>query len=259
MRLHLLTAVHASLCEHLDATSSSVAELRARLAPTGTEVLWHVAVDGDAPPPLRPDGADTFKVVGRQVGVSVARNLLLGAMGGDGWVFRLDGDDVLDCAGWEGLLSDPRFGSTLWHPTNLVCQDGGRTPHWFDAERLWQPREVEELWTSPMLFHPNNLVVASSLALAAGGWPALRVNEDILWCFTLNRQEAGLALPHVTLRYRRWDRQTVGEGDYLAAKADAFRLIEAVTNARRAEDGLEPVRAPRLGGAALYLGDAAKR
>jgi hypothetical protein len=252
MRLHLLTAVHADLCGHLRETALSVAKLRAALASAGVEVLWHVVVDGEARPPARPDGADTCQVAGRQVGVSVARNMALSVIGGDGWVFRLDGDDVLDTAGWEALLADPRFGSTLWHPTNLTDPDGRRAPHWFEEARLWQAREVEERWASPMLFHPSNVVVAAELALAVGGWPAMRVNEDILWCFSLNQQAPGLALPHVTLRYRRWENQTVSDPSYAGAKAGAFRLIEAVTNARRAAAGLDPIRAPQPGVAAMY-------
>lgn len=253
VRLHLLTAVHAALTDHLHETAASVSALRSRLAETGTEVLWHVVVDGAGEQPERLDDADTFQVAARQIGVSAARNMALAATSGDGWVFRLDGDDTLDVDGWEALLADPRFGSTPWHPTNLTDQDGQPTPHWFAEPRRWEAREVEEQWTSPMPFHPNDVVARADLVLAIGGWPAMRVNEDILWCFGLNQHAPGLALPYVTLRYRRWERQTVSDDRYLADKDAAFRFIEAVTNARRATAGLSPVRAPRPGAGTLYL------
>jgi hypothetical protein len=184
--------------------------------------------------------------------VSVARNLALSATDGTGWSFRLDGDDTLDVDGWCALVRDPRFGTTPWHPTNLLDHEGHRSVHWFDDERLWAPREVEERWTSPMPFHPNNVVVRSDLALGVGGWPAVRVNEDLLWCFALNEHEPGLALAHVTLRYRKWERQTVGAARYVTDKTAAFAYIERVVNARRARAGLAPIVAPPAGPGALY-------
>lgn len=183
----------------------------------------------------------------------MARNLALACTGGSGWVFRLDGDDVLDVDGWVALVSDPRFGQFLWHPTNLVDMEGVATPHWFRSSRVWGVRQVEEEWSSPMPFHPNNIVVDASLALRSGGWPALEVAEDLLWCFTIGGLEEGLSLPHVTLRYRRWGMQTVASEGYLRSKSSAFRFAEGVVNARRAACGLEPVRAPAVGGASLYL------
>ncbi len=246
MRLHLLTAVHTTLAEHLDETAASVADLRDNLRADDIDVLWHVVIDGEGIPPHRPEGSHTYKVAGRQIGVAAARNLALSATSGDGWVFRLDGDDTLDVEGWQSLLADPLFGTTHWHPTNLTDQHGKPTPHWFNTSRLWGRHAVEENWTTPMPFHPNNVVVKAELALEVGGWPALRVNEDILWCFALNQCEAGHALPHVTLRYRKWEQQTVNGDRYLADKAAAFTFIEAVTNTRRTKTGLAPIRAPKL-------------
>ena len=253
MRLHLLTSVHAELAEHLSETAASVAALRAMVGTAGTEVLWHVVVDGQGEPPVCPVEADTYQVAARQIGVSAARNMALAATGGDGWVFRLDGDDTVDVGGWKMLLADPRFGTTPWHPTNLTDQNGLPTAHWFAEPHLWQIRAVEEHWTSPMPFHPSNIVVQTQLALSVGGWPALRVNEDILWCFGLNQHAAGLALPHVTLRYRRWEQQTVNGNSYLLDKAKAFQFIEAVTNARRKLTGWPPVSAPQTEVEALRL------
>jgi hypothetical protein len=251
--LHLLTGVHCDRAGYLGDAARSVAELRAALQPSGVDVQWHVVVDGAGVLPAPPPAATTLRHVGRQVGVSACRNLALAATGGDGWVFRLDGDDELDVPGWVALVADPAFGTAEWHPTNLTDQHGHPTAHWFAQPRRWERWEVVEAWASPMPFHPNNVVVRAGLALAVGGWPALRVNEDLLWCFSLNEVAPGLALPHVTLRYRRWDEQVVAAADYLADKTAAFGLIAAVVNARRARAGLAPVVQPAAGVGALYL------
>jgi hypothetical protein len=253
MRLHLLTGVHQNLTEHLEATNRSVAELQDALRSRGVDVQWHVVMDGPGGPYEPPAAATSFHRAGRDIGVSACRNLALSATGGEGWVFRLDGDDEVDIPGWVALVDDPSFGAAEWHPTNLTDQHGQPTVHWFDQVRWWKPREVEESWTSPMPFHPNNVVVRTELALAVGGWPALRVNEDILWCFSLNDTTPCLALPHITLRYRRWEHQVVADANYLTDKQTAFALIAAVTNARRTRSGLDPITPPTAGAGALYL------
>jgi hypothetical protein len=251
--LHLITAVRADLAEHLGTTALSVAALRAQLADHGWDVRWHVAVDGDRALTSEPAQADMVMRIGRQVGVSCARNLALSATGGQGWVFRLDGDDELDVAGWTNLVADPAFGSEAWHPTNLLTGEGGRTAHYFDQPRRWERSAVEEHWTSPLAFHPGNVVVRAELALAVGGWPALRLNEDLAWCFALNALEPGLGLPHVTLRYRRWAKQTVADVSYVQDKAQAYAFITATVNARRSRAGLAPITAPPATAGALYL------
>ena len=248
--LHLVTAVHRGLAEHLGATAASVAALRA--ATPGRDVFWHVTVDGEGGACPDAPGADTLICAQHTMGVSAARNAALAAAAEGGWVFRLDGDDCLDVDGWVELFADPLFGTTAWCATNLLTFDGQQTVHWFDAPRRWARGQVAEQWTAPMLFHPNNIVVDAALALATGGWPALRVNEDIAYCFAVNDAEPGVALPHVTLRYRKWAHQTVAQDTYLRDKADAFATIAAVANARRARIGLGPVTAPQVGSAALY-------
>lgn len=117
---------------------------------------------------------------------------------------------------------------------------------------MWRPRELEEHWSSLLPFHPNNVVARAGLVLAIGGWPALRVGSGVLWCFGLNQHEAGLALPYVTLHYRKWGRQTVAHDRYISDKSDVFAFTEAVTNARRQRSGLGLIAAPPAGPSALY-------
>ncbi len=252
--LHLITAVHHDLADHLPATAASIAALRSRL-PT-RRIRWHVTVDG--PGDLRHPipGTDTCRRAARSIGVSAARNAALTEAAGEGgWVFRVDGDDLINPDGWADLLADPDFATTPWVATNLTTCDGQPTPHWFTGRRRWHIGEAADTWTTPMAFHPNNIVVDASLALAIGGWPAMGVNEDIAYAFAINDLSEGIGLPHVTLRYRKWEHQTVAGGTYLRDKADAFAHIAAVTNARRAHTGLPPVTAPAVLPGSLYLDD----
>ena len=244
--LHLITAVHVDLSQHMGDTARSVDELRAALAPRGWTVAWHVVVDGVGELGAEPAGADTLIHLGRHVGVSTARNRALTATRGLGWVFRLDGDDEVDVAGWCALVDDPAFGSTQWHATNTLNFDGHPGTRWFSQPRLWAVREVQENWVTPMVFLPGNIVCRADLALAAGGWAALRVVEDVAWCFRVNELEAGLALPYGTCRVRKWDKQTTGEDAFVADKDSAYAFLAASTNARRAREGLPPVYPPTL-------------
>lgn len=250
--IHLISAVHRDRMDFLPATQQSVSALRSAVSDQFS-ILWHVVIDGVGPPGAPVVGADTCVWAQHNLGVSAARNIALSNTGGSGWVFRLDGDDLVDVAGWLGLLSDPLFGSELWHPTNVVTLQGEKTPHWFNTSRRWDLCEVEQSWSSPMMFHPNNVVADTSLVLTCGGWPALRVNEDILFCFTPNSVAAGLALPHVTLKYRKWEHQSVNGSTYAADKAAAFRFILASVNARRARAGMFPIFAPAPSVGSLYL------
>lgn len=253
VEVHLLTAVHALLADHLDATDRSVSSLRAAVRHLGIHLYWHVVVDGQHPPPMRPSAATSFTTPCADMGVSAARNLALDAVEAEGWIFRLDGDDTVNVPGWQRLLTDPLFGSTPWHATNLTDHTGRITPHWFSHPRLWAQDEVAAAWTSPMSFHPNNIVVRTKLAREVGGWPPLPVGEDLLWCFLLNERAPGLALPHVTLRYRKWSKQTVARREYLREKRSAFEEIERAVNQSRTSRGLPPVCSPSPTPGAHYL------
>jgi len=244
--LHLLTAVHVDLSQHLGDTARSVGELRAALSSRGWTVSWHVVVDGVGELALEPDGADTLVHLGRQCGEAVTRNRALAQTAGTGWVFRLDGDDEVDVAGWCALVDDPGFGSTHWHATNTLGFDGRPGTRWFSAPRLWAVREVQENWTSPMVFLPGNIVCRADLALAAGGWAALLTVPDVAWCFRVNELEPGLALPYGTCRVRKWDKQITSQEAFGADKGASYEFLAASINARRAREGLPPVCPPML-------------
>jgi len=195
-------------------------------------------------------GADKVIVAGRQLGISICRNIAL-SHADDGWVFRLDGDDVVDVEGWLELIIDPAFGAYSWHPTNLQLIDGRKTAHWFSSTRIWARHEPEENWTVPFQFHPGNMVVETSLMFRVGGWPAVAVNEDIGLCFAVSAECPGASIPACTLLYRAWPGQTVADVNYPTYKAEAFRVLELSVNARRAHDGMPPIKAPPPGGSSV--------
>lgn len=239
--VHLVTAVAVELADHTDATAASVEALRAALGELHWRVRWIACVDGpEHVAALGP--ADRVIHQPARSGVSACRNAAL-AVADDGWVFRLDADDELDIDGWVQLVEHPRFGAADWCATNVTI-DGEPSPHWFDDERDWPRHSVAEAWSSPMPFHPNNVVARTRLAHAAGGWPALRTNEDIGYVFALNQLADGNAIPAVTLRYRRWEHQSAAAPSYPGDRAIAFTFLTKVTNARRAAVDLPPISAP---------------
>lgn len=241
--LSLVTAVTPQLADYLPETAASVDRLRGALRSLGWGVTWIVSIDG--PGRLDVAGADEIVTQSRVAGVSATRNLGIAAARA-GWLLPLDGDDVLDVDGCVELVTHPLFGSARWHPTNRVTLDGRPTAHHFNHCRAWEIGELEEHWTSPFPFHPNSVIAEVELAQAVGGYPALRVNEDIPYVFNLNRWSRGLSIPAVTIRYRQWPGQTVADPAYATDKARSFAAIATMVNARRALEGRGPIAAPTV-------------
>ncbi|MFF3432116.1 glycosyltransferase family 2 protein [Streptomyces sp. NPDC002602] len=246
LQISLITAAHPQRLDHLPDTSRSIEEVRRRLNRTGTAVEWIVVVDG----PGADQGlvsqvkADRVHQLPIAQGVSAARNHGLAMSRGE-WVFPVDADDMLDANGFESLATQAFDKDIVWVATNrLWLDDRSHTPRWINDIRRWRQFELEEEWTSPFPFHPNNMMVRRNAALAHFGWPGLGVNEDVGYCLLASAVGAGLSLPISTLLYRRWEGQTIRTKGYHEAKVHAFQTMEAVINARRLQAGLPPIKAP---------------
>jgi glycosyltransferase involved in cell wall biosynthesis len=248
MRVSLLTAVHPPRSTHLPATATSVAAARRVLAGSGHDLEWVVAIDGPGEVP-RIDAGPGVRIVRRPMngGASAARNTALAAAAGE-MVMPLDHDDLLDADGLFRLLGDPRTERSAWVAGNAQLLDGSFTAHRVVDACLFQPRQLEEHWSSPFPFHPNIVLARRDAALAAGGWPALSANQDLGYVFSLNRTRSGWALPFSLIRYRTWEEQTVAQGYYPELKALDFAFLIATLNAERAAAGLGPITAPEPGG-----------
>ncbi len=52
---------------------------------------------------------------------------LITAAAPPGWLFPLDGDDILDVYGFSELVTHPLFATALWHPANRLTPEGEPT------------------------------------------------------------------------------------------------------------------------------------
>ncbi|MGI5401462.1 glycosyltransferase family 2 protein [Streptomyces sp. CA-135486] len=245
-KVSLITAAHPQRLDHLPETSRSIEEVRRRLTRAGVAVEWIVVIDG----PGADEGCVSHMLADRvhrlpiAQGVSSARNHGL-AMSRGVWVFPVDADDMLDADGFESLVTRTFDEDIMWVATNRCWLDDlSPTPRWISAVRRWRQYELEEEWTSPFPFHPNNIMVRRITALSHFGWPGLGVNEDVGYCLLASAAGAGLSLPITTLLYRRWEGQTIRREGYHEAKVDSFLTMEAVINARRSQVGIPPIKAP---------------
>jgi glycosyltransferase involved in cell wall biosynthesis len=248
--LFILTPLLPGRLAQFAETRKSVAAALAAARRVGWQAEWIVSVDGVIDSTILHDEArvvmDANGVTRR--GVSVARNRGLVLTNGEGWVLPLDDDDQIDADGLVGLLSDSRLADVEWASTNRVLLDGAATIHWRETVREWPVGSLEENWTSPFPFHPNSLLIRSSLALAVGGWPAVPANEDLAFTLAISGLAAGISLPHIVTRYRVWPGQAVSQPGYRASKEQTFEVIARMVNARRTRAGLPPIVPPPVTG-----------
>jgi hypothetical protein len=227
--LAFVTAVSRNRAEHLAETAASVAETTALLAQAGHECRWYVSIDGigaEKFPCL--NAADVVITLDAQLGVSAARNAAAAHVPLGAWVLPLDGDDVLVPGGvaeLAGVLScTPAH--VAWVATNRLEHDG-RTPRsWFDDLLNYEPGELNAQYQHPHLFHPNNVAYRASALFEAGGWPATPGGEDLALTLRIARTHAGIAHPAVTVRYRRWERQSTMDSSFRALRPVRHALYQ---------------------------------
>lgn len=230
--LSVLTPVAPHRADFLQEAAASVEAVRTTLREAGWTVEWVVVIDGPVFEDAPPDAASLVLRLQGQRGVSAAWNTALAACSGS-WVTPLDAGDELLSNGLHDVLTslDPGDG---WVATNRVTSDGRRTPHWNDLPRHWQRGELAEAWSAPFPFHPNSLVVRTSVARRAGGWPAVPANEDLGFALAISEIAPGRTIPATTLRYRIWPGQEVAGESYLADKGTSFGVIAEFLNEQRA-------------------------
>ncbi|MFK0045996.1 glycosyltransferase [Streptomyces sp. NPDC090741] len=245
--LHLLTGLHPELAFHLPETADGVAEAGERLGKSGWEMSWIVVIDGPGEVGFQQWPPGTV-VVRNPVhgGVSAARNRAL-ALAGEGWVLSLDADDLPDAEGLAAFAGDPLVDEedVGWVSANRSFLDGAPSVHHRDAARGWAQHELSPAWTLPAYpFNVSSVLARTEVALAAGGWPALIVCENIGWVLAMSELAAGASSTHTVTRYRTWQGQTTHHTWFDHEFVTAYTAVTRMTNARRKIMGQPAVTFP---------------
>lgn len=238
----MLTAVLPDRSDHLGACARSVGVAATHWA---GPCEWVLAVDGPAPEVLLATVRQELAGTGvelrpvpltTQQGVAAARNHALRASRGQ-IIVVLDADDELLPGALSVYAAPLQSHSTCgWVAAGHVDAEGQWNPAWPQrVARAFTAGELVDAWSSPFLWHPNNLAVRRELALAVGGWPALRYGEDRALLLTVSEHAAGVFVPSATVHHRRWAGQTIRATDVLSAEAEHARQFTAqMLTARRA-------------------------
>ncbi len=236
MQLSVVTAVSPSRAGFLPETAASIAAIREVI-----ELEWVLVWDGAAGPEV---GADHVGCGRAGSGISCTRNLALPYVRGE-LVTVVDGDDLLErdgvLSGANELKEDLGIG---WVGLSRRLIDGSSTWHTVTEKRAYSAGELAEAWTTPFPFHPNSVMLRSSVLRRIGGWPAVAANEDLGMILLASEDSPGVILPEVLTRYRVWEGQEVAREDYRQIKKMAFCYIQAVLNQVRKDHARFPVEAP---------------
>lgn len=243
MDLSIVTAVDPDRSDFLSEAAASVRRLRVEL-----NAEWIVVWDGEA----KFSVSDANVVIDglRHGGVSATRNLALSHISSD-LTTVLDADDVIVEDGCVSATNAFREAPGLgWVGLSRTFMDGMPSQHTLHSSETFLAGELSERWTAPFLFHPNSIMVRTSLLRSVGGWPALRSNEDLGMALSVSELAPGQTLPEAITRYRVWERQEVAKSQYSELKQSSFSFIESVINSRRADLGRQPIFSPRDAGGA---------
>lgn len=221
--LSVITPVHAAGSGLLAETAASVHAAR---LPPGWSLQWVVQEDGDRATLRRTvlDLGGDYDHNQARAGVSITRNLALARASGE-LVFSLDADDellplglatMIDTLGAGAASADGERLELGWVAGGHVDGLGVPDRHWQpDRARLWRRGELLDRGSGGLGFHPNNLLVRTSLLWRVGGWPALPGMEDEVLVLQLNGLAAGAAVAVPSVHYRRHPGQTVASPEFL--------------------------------------------
>lgn len=226
--LTLTTGVSRSLADHFSSTAESVAAARQLLESRSHQVRWIVAIDGVGHGAIPgEDLADEAIHLGKQFGVSTARNVAATRAPEFSWVLPIDGDDLLVAEGVLELAEclDAVSPSTGWVASNRTEMDGTTGPWWASRERTYEPGELNAEYRHPHTFHPNNVAYRREALFAVGGWPAMPGGEDLALTLRVAARYSGAVTCTVTVRYRRWEKQTMNS-DYARLRPERHRLFD---------------------------------
>lgn len=238
-----MTAVDPERAGFLGEAAASVRQLRVEL-----DAEWIVVWDGEAKFSV---GDANVVVEGlRYGGVSATRNLALSHISSN-LTTVLDADDVIVEDGCVSATNAFRENPGLgWIGLSRTFMDGIASQHTLHSSETFLAGELSERWSAPFLFHPNSIMVKTSLLRSVGGWPALRSNEDLGMALSVSELAPGQTLSETITRYRVWEQQEVAKSEYSELKQSSFKFIESVINSRRADFGRKPIFAPRDTGGA---------
>ena len=215
--------------------SRAAASLSGQVLPGGWSLEWLLAVDGDDAVPPLPLSPVVQRTHPRARGVAAARTVAASAAGGE-LLHVLDADDELPLGALaalvDALVAEPEAAWATGARWDVVDADGGLVEQRTSALPAGpvKPGEVASFRRlhGRCPFPPAQLLVRTGALWAAGGWPALAIEEDTALLLALDAVSPGVLVDAVCLRSRRHDGQgTADLGGLTASFHAAERWLRA--------------------------------
>ena len=248
--LHLLTPLDPCRSDFFDAAAASVDALRQTLDTCRVE--WWLGLDGVRASQkvlarAKASGAHCLGLP--KSGVTKTRSALIreitATSGEDSWLAPFDADDELVPQGWQEVW-DSWERDIGWVGLNREYVGVTRSPRQSFVTENQDFASGELPWERPLAFHPNSILVRSSLAARVPYPENLNYHEDLAWALALSSYAPGTIRTPITLHYRTWAGQLVQEEEYSNKRARALRAqrMEDYINGHRRSLGLPGVSVP---------------